>query len=102
VLRLHGPPRPLRLTLVGESPLRYFGEPPIITVRAGDRIVDRLSPAADFEWAMPIPADIVAGAGGALIIEQDRVYLPGAAEGTADARRLGLRLFEVRVDTVNP
>jgi hypothetical protein len=102
VLRVHGPPRAVRLTLVGESPLRYFDVPPIVRVSAGVREVERFSPGADFEWTIPIPADAIAGSGGAITIAQDRVYLPGAVEGTADARRLGLRLFEVRVDTVWP
>ena len=102
VLRVHGPPRALRLTLVGESPLRYFDVAPIITVSAGGEVIDRLSPGADFEWGIPIAADVVARSGGAITITQDRVYLPGRAEGTTDARRLGLRLFEIRVDTVLP
>jgi len=34
---------------------------------------------------------------GAIVIETDRVYLPGVAEGTADERHLGLRLYECRV-----
>jgi hypothetical protein len=39
-------------------------------------------------------------AGGAIAIETDRVYLPGIAEGTADKRHLGVRLFECYVDPV--
>jgi hypothetical protein len=39
---------------------------------------------------------------GAITIETDRVYLPGQVEGTGDTRRLGLRLFEIDVHTVQP
>lgn len=102
VLRVHGPARAIRLTLAGESPRRYFDAPPTVTVSAGAQVVDRLSPAADFEWTIPISAEAIAAAGGVITLSQDRAYLPGQAEGTADVRRLGLRLFDVRVDTVRP
>jgi transmembrane protein TMEM260 (protein O-mannosyltransferase) len=102
VLRLSGPPREIRLTLIGESPLRYFDAPPIISVIAGGRTIEAFSPGADFEWTIVIPADAMAAAGGAITLAQDHAYLPGQAEGTADARRLGLRLFDVRVDPVSP
>jgi hypothetical protein len=102
VLRVHGPARAIRLTLAGESPLRYFDSPPTVTISAGGQEIDRLSPGADFEWAIPISADAVARGNGEIVVTQDRAYLPGVAEGTADARRLGLRLFDIRVDTVSP
>ena len=35
-------------------------------------------------------------------IETDRIYLPGQAEGTADERHLGLRIFDLRVNPVSP
>jgi hypothetical protein len=44
----------------------------------------------------------VNSSGGALVIETDRIYLPGEAEGTSDSRRLGLRLFEIEVNPVMP
>jgi hypothetical protein len=31
-------------------------------------------------------------------VETDRTYLPGAAEGTSDTRKLGLRVFECSAD----
>jgi hypothetical protein len=102
VLRLHGPPRDIRLTLTGESPLRYFDAPPTVIISAGGQELDRLSPAADFEWGIPIAAEAIARANGEIVITQDRAYLPGVAEGTNDPRRLGLRLFDIRVDTVSP
>jgi hypothetical protein len=102
VLRLHGPARAVRLTLRGESPLRYFDAPPTVSVRAGDRIVAQFRPADDFEWSATIDAEAIANARGAITLAQDRVYHPGAAEGTSDARELGLRLFDVRIAPVSP
>ena len=36
-LRIVGPPRAVEITLRIESPLRYFDEPPVVRIRAGDR-----------------------------------------------------------------
>jgi hypothetical protein len=41
-------------------------------------------------------------ANGTIVLETRPVYLPGRAEGTADARELGLRLFEIDVSPVSP
>jgi hypothetical protein len=102
MLRLDGPPRAVQLTLQGESPLRYFDAPPTVTVSAAGRTVAQFRPSDDFEWSTTVPADLMAQSGGAITISLDRAYLPGAAEGTADLRRLGLRLFDVRVHPVSP
>ena len=68
------------------------GRPRARGVSAGSRL----------HWTVRVPADAVEAAGGAIAIETDRVYLPGAAEGTADERRLGLRLFEIVVNPASP
>jgi hypothetical protein len=102
VLRLAGPPRAVRLTIRGESPVKYVGRPPMVKILAGARMIGRFSPADDFEWSVVVPADAWTASGGAVAIETDRIYLPGAVEGTGDTRHLGLRLYEVRVDPVEP
>ncbi len=102
VLRVKGPPQALRIAMQGESPLRYFDMPPTVRVTAGGRVVGEFQPSADFEWSVTVPADDIARAGGAIAIECSPVYLPGAAEGTADERRLGLRLYDIRVTPVSP
>jgi hypothetical protein len=71
-----------------------------VRLLAGDVEVATWQPDADFDWRVKVPADAVIRAQGVLTIETDRVYLPGKAEGTSDARRLGLRLFEVDVHPV--
>jgi hypothetical protein len=102
VLRLKGPPQAVRIAIQGESPLRYFDTPPTVRVTAGGRVVGEWQPAADFEWSVTVPAEDIARAGGAIAIECSPVYLPGAAEGTADERHLGLRLYDIRVTPVLP
>jgi hypothetical protein len=91
------PPQPVHLTLRGESPLRYFSEPPTVRVTAGDRVIGRLQPNDDFEWEVAISSEDARASDGRIAIETSPVYLPGRAEGTADERQLGLRLFDIDV-----
>jgi hypothetical protein len=56
------------------------------------------NPASDFDWRITVPAGALALAGGIITIETDRTYLPGVVEGSADTRRLGLRIFTCRAD----
>lgn len=92
------PARGVRLTLSGESPLKYVTTVPRVRLVAGQETLGELRPSEDFRWSVEVSAAAVAASGGTIAIETDQVYLPGAAEGTADARRLGLRLFEIEVD----
>lgn len=102
VLRLKGASGNISVTLRGESPLRYFDGPPAVRIRAGGRVIGQFQPDADFEWTIVIAAEDVVRAAGEIAIETDRVYLPGPAEGTADERHLGLRIYECRVYPVSP
>lgn len=102
VLRIKGPPNAVRITIRGESPLRYFDAPPAVRMTAGGRVVGQFQPDADFEWSATVPAEDLSRGGGAVAIETDRVYLPGPAEGTTDQRRLGLRLYECHVHPLSP
>ena len=102
VLRIHGPPTDLEVTLRGESPRRYFDEPPLLRITSSGREIARLRPDADFEWTITVSAADMAGGEGEIAIETDRVYLPGPAEGTTDERHLGVRLYESRVAPVSP
>jgi hypothetical protein len=101
VLRIR-PSRAVELTLVGESPLRYFDAAPTVRITAGGRTMAEFHPADAFEWRVAVPADAVAAGGGAIVVETDRVYHPAEAEGTADRRMLSLRLFDVGVAPVGP
>jgi hypothetical protein len=102
VLRIQGPAQPVTLEIRGESPLRYFDRAPIVKITAGDVTLAQFQPDTDFEWRVTVPADAMLNSGGAIAIEIDRVYLPGKVEGTADDRHLGLRIFDLRVNGVDP
>jgi hypothetical protein len=102
VIRVNGPPQAVRVTLRGESPLRYLKAPPTVKITAAGSTVAQFKPDADFEWSVTVPAEALARSAGAIAIETDPVYLPGPAEGTADQRHLGLRIFDLRIDTVSP
>jgi len=97
VLRIAGPPQAVRITLRGESPLKYLDAAPNVRITAGDAVLARFRPDTDFMWNVTVPADALARSDGSVAVESDRVYLPGPAEGTSDARHLGLRIFDVRV-----
>jgi hypothetical protein len=98
VLRINGPRQPVRVSMRGETPLKYFDTPPRITVTAGGRVLGELRPTTDFEWTVTVPSEAWADAGGAISVNVDRVYLPGPAEGTSDERHLGVRLYDIHID----
>src|SRR5688572_19198510 len=62
VIRIKGATGAVRLTLRGESPLRYFDAPPVVRVVAAGRVVAQFRPDDDFEWTITIPAADVARA----------------------------------------
>jgi len=90
--------QPAVLRIRGESPVKYVGTAPTVRISAGRTTLATFNPAADFEWRVTVPADALALAGGIITIETDRTYLPGVVEGSADTRRLGLRIFTCRAD----
>jgi hypothetical protein len=90
--------RTVVLRIRGESPLKYVDAPPTVRVSAGGRVLATFRPESDFAWRVIVPADALSGGSGVVTIETDRTYLPGPAEGTADTRKLGLRVFECRID----
>ena len=102
VLRMNGPAQPVTLEVAGESPLRYFDRSPTVKITAGDVTLAQFQPDTDFEWRVAVPAEAMLNSGGAIAIEIDRVYLPGTVEGTADDRHLGLRIFDLRINGVDP
>lgn len=87
----------LRLTLAGESPLRYFDRAPVVIVKAGDRELGRFSPSADFVQEIDLPASALTASAGRVTIETDLTYVPAERGGSPDKRRLGLRLYQVEV-----
>ena len=96
------PPQAVTIRLRGESPLKYIDEPPTVRVLAGDRTVAERRLVDDFDWTITVSDDDARRADGHIAIETTPVYLPGRAEGTADERQLGLRLFDVAVIPSRP
>jgi hypothetical protein len=96
-LRIAGPPRAVQITLTFESPSRYFDEAPVVRARAGDRELAMATLADMREWSFEVPADALAASAGAVTIETDRTFVPANRDGVLDQRRLGLRVFAVRV-----
>jgi hypothetical protein len=97
-IEVRGPAVDRTLELSGESPLKSYDTAPTVTIRAGNRELAKLSPAADFSESIAIPADALAPAGGLITIELDRTHSP-SDKGSPDKRRLGLRLFSIRLRT---
>jgi hypothetical protein len=89
--------RDVTLVLEGESPLRYFGSPPVVTVTAAAREIARFSPSDDFRQTVVLPADALAAADGRVMIESDKSFVPGDRDGTGDRRRLALRIYSFSV-----
>jgi hypothetical protein len=84
-------------TIVGESPLKYFGSAPHVTVRAGNVVLATAAPAADFELRVNVPAAVLNKADGMLTIETDKTFVPSERTRSGDHRRLGLRVFTFAV-----
>jgi hypothetical protein len=89
--------RDVRLTMEGESPLRYFDTAPNVIVRAGDQVLARATPAADFRLDVRIPAATLAAADGMITIETDQTFVPSERSSNPDRRTLGLRIFEFEI-----
>ena len=84
--------RDVTLTLRGASPLRDFDDSPRLRAVIDGREIASLTPQSDFTWEIPIrAADLPPD--GRLTIESDKHFVPGDRDGTADRRRLAIRIF---------
>ena len=86
--------RDLTLRLRAESPLRYFDAPPVVRVRAADRVLAQFSPSSDFTQEVTIPADALRRANDLVTIESDKWFFPS----NGDPRRLALRVYAVEIN----
>ncbi len=98
VVRVSPVDRAVVLRVTGESPLRYFDEAPRIRVSVGDRVLSEIAPTADFTAEVAIPADALAAANGQIVLTSDRAFVAGEKEGTADRRRLAIRVYSLTVE----
>lgn len=97
VLRVIGPPRDVRVSLVVESPGRYFDAPANVRVTAGGREIAATALADTQTWSFDVAGATLAASGGLLTIETDKTFVPSQRAGGADNRRLGLRILAIRV-----
>src|SRR5262249_18039507 len=97
-VRIHSGGRPVTLVLRAESPLRYFNGAPHVTVSAGARVLAELNPTTDFTIQVSVPPDALLAANDRVTITSDRVFVPGDRDGSADRRRLALRVYSLKVE----
>jgi hypothetical protein len=100
VLRIVGPAQALRISLWVESPLRYFDEPALVRASAGGAELSTTTLSSSQEWTFEVPAAALAASAGAITVETNRTFVPAERGGTADRRRLGLRVFAIRVSNL--
>ena len=85
------------LVLRGEAPLTYFDGPSTLEVRCGDVVLGKVDLSGDFEVRIGVlEARLIAG-DGRIVLTTSQTFAPAERRGTSDRRRLGLRLFEVRL-----
>jgi hypothetical protein len=98
ILRVHGGGQGVTVRIAVESPRRYFDRAPQVRISAGDRVLAETTPSADFTIAANVPADALSAANGQITITSDQSFVAGEREGTADPRRLALRVYSVIVE----
>jgi hypothetical protein len=90
--------RDVRLTITGESPLRYFNRPPTVRVLAAGVEVARFNPASDFRQDVPLPARALRLSGGVVVLESELWFTPAERGESADRRHLALRIYSATVE----
>jgi hypothetical protein len=98
VIAVHETSRDLVLTLTGESPRRYFSQAPRVKIRAGASVLAEAAPYSDFEIRAQVPAEVLRAAKFRLTIETSQTFVPAERSPSPDRRRLGLRIFNVKLD----
>jgi hypothetical protein len=96
-LRILGPPSNVRVTFSIESPLRYFATGSRVRISAGDRELAVATMADSKDVTVDVPSAVLASSHGLVTIETDQTFVPAERGGPPDRRRLGLRIFGVRV-----
>jgi hypothetical protein len=96
-LRIVSPGGDVIVRIEGESPLKSFGRPSHVTVRAGSRVLADQQVAADFAWSLRVPGPDLAASGGVVTVTTDQTFRPADRGENADRRSLGLRVFSVTV-----
>jgi hypothetical protein len=101
VIRLVGATGAVRVTVRFEAPLRYFESPSDITVTAGEAQLASAAISAETRFAFDVPFNAIVANDGRIALATTNVFVPAERGGAPDRRRLGLRVFELRVDPVS-
>ena len=96
-LQVHHGGGPVIIEIRGDSPLRYYDDPPLLKVTAGGRTLGELRPDRDFVMTVSADAAALDASGGRVQLESSAHFVPGDREGTADRRHLALRIYSVQV-----
>jgi hypothetical protein len=96
-LRIVNATRPVAVTIAVESPRRYFDELPTVRLRAGERVIGETTFAEAGPWRVVVPVDALQQSNGRVTLETNRTFVPADTSGEPDARRLGLRVFDVNI-----
>ena len=100
VIRIVGATTPLRVTLRFEPPVRYFGAASDISVSAGPMTLSAASVLNENTLTFAVPLDAISASEGRIGIATTQTFVPAERGDAPDRRRLGLRVFEMRVDRV--
>ena len=96
VVEVRNAGRPVVLRVRGEAPRHYFDSAPEFTISAGGQPLARFTPFDDFSFEVAVPAAALAG-DGRIVLESSLAFVAGEREGTADQRRLGLKMYSLEV-----
>ncbi|MEZ5286615.1 MAG: hypothetical protein R2712_17765 [Vicinamibacterales bacterium] len=72
-----------------------------MTAWAGDSEIARATMGSDGVWSFEVPREALAASGGRITIATSQTFSPAERGGPPDQRRLGLRIFEIRVNPVS-
>ena len=100
VIRVVGASTPVRVTLRFEPPSRYFATASEIVARVGGVTVANSSIRDEDTFVIDVPKESLRASDGRIVLETSQTFVPAERGGAPDRRRLGLRVFEMRVDPV--
>jgi hypothetical protein len=90
----------VRVTMRFEPPSDYFDAVSEVSASAGATRIASSSVSGDAAWSFDVPLHVLTAAEGLITIATTQTFVPAERSGVADRRRLGLRVFELRVDRV--
>ena len=96
-LQVHNAGHDVTITLQGESPLRYYNDPPTLRIVVGTTTVAEIRPERDFTLETKIPTALLDEAGGRVVVQSSEFFIPGDRDGSADRRHLASRIYAVSV-----